>query len=154
LTTDYIGRKSVDFKVNNAGRTYLACLLDQLGADLSEMSSLNDGDYIKASTCTDWSSRLRAGIEDLREARIPDKHYVGNNFTLPLAKDIDPALELKSGSIGQYLTLIGLINRGVGLNENKIDPRSITIEPATAATKEWILTFAKFLQQCGGCWQW
>jgi hypothetical protein len=130
-------------------------LLTQLGADLSEWSWLNDGEYVTAATCREWSNRLRNGIMGLRQVRIPDRLYVGGYFTAPLAKGIEPSKELTSGATGTYLILVNLVDKAMGnQSQRKIDPRRVAIRSVPGHTKKWILSFAKFLQECGGCWQW
>jgi hypothetical protein len=86
---DYIGRNGSTFHLNWAGHSYMYSLLSQLGADLTEWSDFNDGEYISERTCKEWAALLKRNMSRLSE-----------------------------------------------LSEDK---------------EKWILDFASFLDQCGGC---
>jgi len=154
LGTEYIGRTGGGFSLNIAGRRYFEILLTQMEADTTDWSWSNDGQYVRASVCRDWAVRLRKGVEGLREAKIPDRTYMGGYLTLPVAEHVNPGRELSSGSIGTYLCVVGLFDKLSGKEVHRINPNEVLIEPASARTRTWILSFAKFLQECGGCWQW
>jgi hypothetical protein len=89
LGTDYTSRLG-NFHLSISDVELVGDMLTKLGADMTEFSYLNDGDFIKPETCEAWAKLLR-----------------------------DHANEI----------------------EDEDD-------------RKWILEFAEYLADCGGCQQW
>jgi len=62
---DYIGKNGGTFHLNWSGHFYMYNLLRRLGADLTEWSDFNDGEYISERTCKKWVALLRHNVGGL-----------------------------------------------------------------------------------------
>jgi hypothetical protein len=150
---DYVGKDGSTFHLNWSGHAYMYSLLSQLGANLTEWSGSNDGEYISSRTCKKWASLLKNNIERIKEIRIPDNSYVGGFQHMPLVEGNDVGDELAVGITGQLLQIENIIARAFGNEEKKVDPRAVQVIELPEGTKQWILDFASFLEKCNGCYQ-
>lgn len=137
---DYIGRRGNGFSLNWTGHSYVASLLEQLGADLSDWDGLNDGNYVPAKVCEDWAGLIRRNVEKVREMTIQDEGFVGGLSHLPV---VDGAFESAS-TVG--LTAVIVSMRGEKLRPDRVGP-------LRKRMKRTLLSLAEFLENCGGCWQ-
>jgi hypothetical protein len=150
---DYVGRKGNAFHINWTGHKFMYSLLFQLGADLREWSGTNDGEYISAATCNEWANLLKKNIHRIKLMLVPNDAYDGGYQELPLLEDKQLHEELTNGVAAQSLMFENLLRKMFDQDIIKIDPRRIKTVKLDRKTKNWILGFAKFLKECGGCWQ-
>ena len=172
---DYVG-KNDSYHLNWTGHKFMGALLSQVGADLRQWSGSNDGVCISDKTCKEWARLLKNNTQQVRVMLIPDKSYEGGYYRMPLVCD-DPFVaevakyganvskyraesienkmlkELTTGWTGQYLAISRMIAAQFGREEKEPNIAEIKHEDLPSDTLEWILEFAKFLENCGGCEQ-
>ena len=143
---DYIPRRgdAASFHLNWWGHSEIARVLEQLGADLTEWSGSNDGDYITARTCRQWASTLRAGLAAgvIRQVSVPYRRHG------PRIIPVVTGVEVEVGSLTHVLNVIYF-----GVDEVIAIGQAPTSE-ISAEMAAHINAFADFLDQCGGCRQW
>lgn len=139
---DYEGRDGSDFHLNWGAHDYVACLLDQLGANLSEWSWLNDGDYIHAKTCRRWALLIRTNIHSLNEIALVGDNQEGATAYPMAAKGFFHSFAF------------GLTGRRMWRHNDIRSPTRFRVYSVSKDTRELLLSFAGFLDKCGGCEQW
>jgi hypothetical protein len=51
-------------------------LLLQLGCDVSEMTTFNDGQHVRAATCRAWAGAIRKALPQIRRLTVPTAPFV------------------------------------------------------------------------------
>jgi hypothetical protein len=154
MVMHYIGKHG-DFTLNWTGHSYMLTLLTQLNADLSEWSGTNDGETIGEPTGKAWARLIRDNISRVKQIRIPDKGYSDGYRNAPLVEGMTTVEEeLTTGETAQLILMENAIAAGFGQERVTINPNEVKVVELSQGTRDWVLGFARFLDECGGCEQW
>ena len=163
---DYAGRNG-SFHLNWSGHSYMASILDQAGADMTDWAGGNDGKHIHVKTGKAWAKLLRTVVSEnrLRILSVPDTTYSGGCFHWPVVLDqpkgdvpreTREALQVISGTApvkrATQEGISGLLFKIGGDRRPKIPDDADVAVPEKGMT-DWVLEFAEFLDTCGGCRQ-
>jgi hypothetical protein len=147
---DYVGLKS-SFHLTWSRVGFVKSLLTQLGADLPDWNGSKNNWRISTRACRALAKILKDNIDRFRVVKIPDKYYKEGYSRAPLVDGIPLEKELSTeGYTGRMLLLNDGVERAFG-ERYTVDPRKVKVGPATRRDRKWILDFADFLEECGGC---
>lgn len=81
------------FRANLTGWGVLADLLTELGCDLSELSTTNDGDVVREVTAREWGTAILENLDRIVEVRYADPmFYEGYRSEFKVAGTTTPVL--------------------------------------------------------------
>jgi hypothetical protein len=150
----YIAVNGSVFSLDWNEHNYIYVLLNQLHADMREWSVAKDGAYISKSTCKQWANLLRLAVQKgTQEVFIPDPFCPGHYAKFPLLAGINKERELTVGSTSIFVRMLQVLNQTLELGSPEIELSSIKTRKISKMTRRWILDFAAFLENSGGCFQ-
>lgn len=131
------------------GWAVLADLIERLGCATSTLSFTNDGDYIPAPVCRQFSAALihalgAHGTDRLVKVWEPDARICGgwSNRFARLA-DLGDDVEVSAGPVPP----------GYGTHTTADPGMSKLVSELDSSGERWLLEAAHFLSSCGGCRQ-
>lgn len=160
------------FHFNWAGWSMICTLLDDLGADLSEVSGFNDGEFVSAATASAWAALLSGALANgsIINESYPDSRYAGGMRTLlrersrqaaePAVADDRTDTELENEHLVELLSdstlLAGLpdsLRHEVQQRVRTSPGADVTLSDLDDDDLRWLDGFVTFLSTCDGFYQ-
>lgn len=140
------------FHANWTGWGVLGDLLEDCGADLSEMAGSNDGDVVSAATAIAWADALDTQMDNLIAVEVDDGTYRGGkrrHLRVLSAQIANPTSSVEPMDVF-FASTEGPLGEGARERVEKLAAVVPTVQDVDADEIEWLRRFSMFLRHSGG----
>ena len=139
------------FSVNLSAWADLIGLLEQFGCNTTEMSSVNDGNRIRAGICREWGQAIRDQIGNIRNLQIKQKLFPNSSdFTTGLRLTIAGIKPTSLCLEGKEEEVIRALSRKL---KKRITRADYKVTRLSQEDIQWLKEVSHFFENCGGCRQ-